>query len=90
MRSHTPGQDRPTETLSIEQTGALEFSIMISISAIRHCLLGAAVLAVGVALFIALRSNGEVQAEQQRVTLHRIGGRPDAYRLQDAELELGC
>src|SRR2546429_9526915 len=45
MRSHTPGQDRPTETLSIEQTGALEFSIMISISAIRHCLLGAAVLA---------------------------------------------
>src|SRR5947208_1528580 len=45
MRSHTPGQDRPTETLSIEQTGALEFSIMISISAIRHCLLGAAVVA---------------------------------------------
>src|SRR5438552_10355361 len=45
MRSDTQGVDSTTETLSIEQTGALEFSIMISISAIRHCLLGAAVLA---------------------------------------------
>jgi ElaB/YqjD/DUF883 family membrane-anchored ribosome-binding protein len=54
-------------------------------------LLGAAVLAVGGALFIALRSNGEMEAEQQSaVTPRRIGGRPDAYRLEDAELELGC
>ena len=54
-------------------------------------LLGAAVLAVGCALFIALRSKGEVQAEQQpAVSLRRFGGRPDAYRLEDAELELGC
>src|SRR5437899_2765578 len=45
MSSRTPRQDRPTETISIEKTGALEFSIMISISTIRHCLLGAAVLA---------------------------------------------
>jgi hypothetical protein len=52
-------------------------------------LLGAAVLAVGGALLIALRSTDEVQ-EQQRVTPGRIGGRPDAYRLEDAELELGC
>jgi hypothetical protein len=48
-------------------------------------------LAVGGALFIALRSKGEVQAEQQpAVSLRRFGGRPDAYRLEDAELELGC
>jgi hypothetical protein len=54
-------------------------------------LLGAAMLAVGGALGIALRSKGEVQAEQQpAVSLRRFGGRPDAYRLEDAELELGC
>jgi hypothetical protein len=51
-------------------------------------LLGAAVLAIGGAVFIALRSNGEiVEADQQAaVAPRRIGGRSDAYRLEDAEL----
>ena len=54
-------------------------------------LLGAAVLAIGGAVFIAMRRDGEIgEAEQQRyaVAARRIGGRPDTHRVQEAEL--GC
>jgi hypothetical protein len=54
-------------------------------------LLGAAVLAIGGAVFIAMRRDGEIgEAEQQRyaIAARRIGGRRETHRVQEAEL--GC